>query len=264
MANQMPEDSAVSGTLSPQKVDVLAKWFGLEPAQIHQWQPGVSVLCAHFESLFKPFLEDPNAAIWQILDGEQRERTARDCWSLLYQFCDALEKIEDTNPDIGHIYQKMNFDAGNTSQRGRNTVSNPQAISIYAVLCWTTMTLQPSLELPVNGSTDWAFAKGEPTIKIESLHRPISVLFQRIYNALPSNRWKCPVGAPVADKNKTLHVSSLNYKCLKTIGSISIKWVDNICNHLDFDAKRRKLSLFRFPTLCVLSTSGKPPKLIRR
>ncbi|KAF5000629.1 hypothetical protein FDECE_11166 [Fusarium decemcellulare] len=55
-----------------------------------------------------------------------------------------------------------------------------------------------------------------------------------------------------SDKSEDLHESVLNYNSLQMFGKIRLQWVANKAAHLEFDPASRRLSLFRFPTVCAL------------
>ena len=52
--------------------------------------------------------------------------------------------------------------------------------------------------------------------------------------------------------------ANLSFSSLKSIGSMSIEWVDSMDNHLNFDPARRMLALFRHPVFCAATYLGKP------
>lgn len=63
-----------------------------------------------------------------------------------------------------------------------------------------------------------------------------------------------PRSAPDQGKLKCLN---LNYYTLCRLLRINFVWVDNVCQHLDFNAKDKTLCLFRFPSFCaMLATHG--------
>ncbi|KXH65593.1 hypothetical protein CSAL01_03235 [Colletotrichum salicis] len=62
-----------------------------------------------------------------------------------------------------------------------------------------------------------------------------------------------------AGANDNLYEGSLNLEVL-LFGRIRIQWVDTLSKHLMFDSVSRHLSIFRFPTFCVLSALRKEGK----
>ena len=52
--------------------------------------------------------------------------------------------------------------------------------------------------------------------------------------------------------------ANLSYSSLKSIGSMSIEWVDSMDDHLNFDPARRVLALFRHPVFCAACFLGGP------
>ena len=45
---------------------------------------------------------------------------------------------------------------------------------------------------------------------------------------------------------------NLSYFTLTRIAQIKFEWVGSVCQHLEFDMRRKELKLFRFPSLCGL------------
>ena len=50
-----------------------------------------------------------------------------------------------------------------------------------------------------------------------------------------------------------LYATSLNIATLKSIDKIQIEWTDVLSFHLEFNPLKRKLLLYRFPTLCAMN-----------
>lgn len=44
----------------------------------------------------------------------------------------------------------------------------------------------------------------------------------------------------------------VNFHILHQVAQIEIDWVDTIGQHLEFDAQRKRLKLFRYPSICLV------------
>ncbi|KAK0102000.1 hypothetical protein ONS96_005968 [Cadophora gregata f. sp. sojae] len=134
------------------------------------------------------------------------------------------------------------------------------AIAIFAVLCWGTMTLEPRVkwadfnDLPPTLLVEQRHMNPpQPGLRMDMIRRPLSAVFRNLQRSIvSSSRWRQPINSS-SSTSTALHVSSLNYVSLKTIGKIHLVWVDNISDHLDFDSANRRLSIFRFPTFCAIA-----------
>jgi hypothetical protein len=83
--------------------------------------------------------------------------------------------------------------------------------------------------------------------------RPIQAVFRQFHRAMSTSRWRSPIGEDNPTVPVALEVSCLNYASLKDIAKIDLVWVSTLTSHLDFDATKRQLCLFRFPTFCALN-----------
>lgn len=135
-------------------------------------------------------------------------------------------------------------------------------LAIFAVLCWTSLTLVPVLELEqsMNTETDLCLSfrvKGlkivEPsqTLLDSTARRPITKVFGILKGLLKDPESAGVVSA--ATDTDTIHESSVNFFSLNTIGRVQIKWVEDLTSHLAFDRQSRTLSVFCLPTFCVSS-----------
>ena len=55
-----------------------------------------------------------------------------------------------------------------------------------------------------------------------------------------------------------LQASNLCYYTLTAMANIKIMWVNNVCEHLEFNQREKVLKLFRFPSFCAMICSGNP------
>jgi hypothetical protein len=77
---------------------------------------------------------------------------------------------------------------------------------------------------------------------------------------LPKSSNKVTSEKPSSKANdpEALLSANLSFSSLKSIGSMSIEWVDSMDDHLKFDSARRVLSLFQHPVFCAASYLGGP------
>lgn len=62
--------------------------------------------------------------------------------------------------------------------------------------------------------------------------------------------------APSDGHTDVLTSADFSFSALKTLGKISIEWVDSMDGHLEFNEEDRVLSLFRFPSFCAAAYVG--------
>jgi hypothetical protein len=49
-----------------------------------------------------------------------------------------------------------------------------------------------------------------------------------------------------------IELSLLRFHTLNKVANVEIEWVDSLSLHLDFDTCRKRLSVFRLPSLCLI------------
>ena len=131
-------------------------------------------------------------------------------------------------------------------------------LAIFAVLCWTSMTIHHDLQLDQSDNRPLGIlANGVRTEESSQLpltqtaRRPITKVFRVLKASLESSRHGSLVAE--ATDGTTLYESSINFFSLKTIGRVKIKWMEDLSCHLHFDRQYRTLSVFCLPTFCVTS-----------
>jgi hypothetical protein len=241
----------VNRVLSPEQLRYLELVFG-QPEATLQKHPGLYPYCQYVEESFRPLLDDDYAPVWEVL-GMQRPNTTQGCWQLPVAVFKSL-KLASTQPQdvtIDTILDALPPDRGGGRLRNRASAQ----MAIFAVFCWATMILTPNLRppspllacmLPGRHLSD-----ATTQHKLDRCKRPISVTFQ----GFKAQAWGRDVmkAAPVAaDGNEDLYEASLNMRSLKLFGKVRVQWVTNMAAHLEFDPASRLLSLYQFPTLCVL------------
>lgn len=245
---------------SDSRLQTIELLFGLGNTHTKQW-PGIYVVCSRLENKFRILLREEFDVIWRILK-RKRPVDALEGWHWCLAVLRGLQTLQaDENVSIENVYQHLIKD---TSMKFSPSEADCTLLAIFAVLCWTSMTLDPDLELDqTNTSTEsnrqLSFrAKGncktdEPShIRLShSARRPITKLFRGLRGTLEDfGHAGAAAGATDTD---TLYESSVNFFSLYTIGRVRVKWVEDLASHLAFDRPSRTLSVFCLPTFCASS-----------
>jgi hypothetical protein len=129
---------------------------------------------------------------------------------------------------------------------------------VFAVVGWSTMLYTPNLnstdgDFSTLTSPNGSFIDSPAKQSLEqSSRRPLGVVL-RNYGLMPI---ACPPGAGSSSPlglPTLLTVTHLNFFSLSKLGDVEIDWVDDLSKHCEFDrySKRKKLKLFRLPSLCA-------------
>ena len=236
------------------RMTALQALFGFTSEQMRQVRelPTITSWCRYLEDCFEPFLAEQYAGIWSTI-GLPRPQATSHCWALFRAVSHAVTKLDDAEYSIEDVWRsvKPSPDAGaEADARGDKCL-----IAVFAVLCWGSMILQPKLT--------WSDAAAAPCLAIHQLpanhqglkmdfvHRPIPAVFRNFQKVLARRQH---TRRPVTVEPTILFVSTINYHSLRTIGKVTLKWVENLSCHLNFDSRTRTLSVFRFPSFCALAT----------
>lgn len=232
--------------------------FGLGYSHAQDW-PGILVIFSRLEIEFKVLLREDFKVIWKIL-GQEKPTEARECrhWCLaVLQTFKSLQTNESLSMENAYTHLIKDRSVRLTAPEKNCTL-----FAIFAVLCWTSMTLIPDMEpeqtMITETNVSLSFrAKGLKAVKPSqtsletTARRPITKLFgilKGLINDLES------VGAvSAATDTDTIHESSIYFFSLHPIGRVRIKWVEDLTSHLAFDWQSRTLSVFCLPTFCVSS-----------
>ena len=57
-------------------------------------------------------------------------------------------------------------------------------------------------------------------------------------------------------EQEALQASNLCYYTLTSMADIKICWVENVCEHLEFNQRQKVLKIFCFPSFCAMMCSG--------
>jgi hypothetical protein len=254
--NGTPNNRSIARANQP-LTTALTCLFGLPESQLQQW-PGILAYGQHLQKCFVPLLHTDYAGVWSELERPS-PKTTLDCWPFFEAVVTKLHSLNGrTDSSIYEIWNDV-VPRESTSPGANSIIERTPppacAIALFAVLCWSSMTLQPCLMQ----STDADF----PSLrvhgiklgqKMEFVERPIPKLFRNLQRTMKTKRWQRAIGRDAAGRSTALLVPSLNYASLHTIGKIRLAWVGDLTSHLDFDAAKRQLSIFKFPSFCALTT----------
>jgi hypothetical protein len=231
--------------------------------------PGIHVVCSRLEAKFEALLRSEFGVIWKILKWEHRRPAERhDVWHWCLAVLQEFQKLQGTDGGESGSMENifLNLITGNSAQF--TTAEKDYALlAIFAVICWSSMVLDPDLDLPTgqtgrpssaagNGRHLSFRAKGmsmkDNLSKIplsQTARRPIAKVFRGLRGVLDESGHS---GATVGDTDiGTIHESSVNFSSLYTIGRVRIRWVEDLASHLVFDRQYRTLSVFCLPSFCV-------------
>lgn len=266
MQNNREEHSRKDG-MEPDDVPHMAALqtlFGFTFEQLRQVKelPGAISWCRYLEDCFQPFLTDQYACLWSSI-GLPRPQASSHCWTLFRAISHAATKLDDAEYSIEDVWRsvKLSLDAEGEADVAReafhmlaDTRNDECLIAVFAVLCWGSMIVQPKLTLNDAASSPCLAIHQLPAdqgLKMDFVRRPIPAIFRNFHKALDRRQY---TKKPMTDESTVLFVSTINYHSLRSIGKVSLKWVDTLSGHLNFDSRTRTLSVFRFPSFCALAT----------
>ncbi|KAK1826925.1 hypothetical protein QBC39DRAFT_363154 [Podospora conica] len=246
--------------------------FGMDDPLARKWS-GIHIVCSRLEAKFEALLRVEFGVIWKILKREHgTPAKGYEVWHWCLAVLQEFQKLQSGTDGGGsgsmdNIFQ--NLIKGNLAQF--TTAEKDHALlAIFAVVCWSTMALDPDLDLPARaGQTERSpsstvghdrhlsfHAKGmslrDESSKMplsQTARRPIAMVFRVLRGGLEGSGHS---GSTVGDTEiGTIHESSVNFFSLYTISRVRIKWVEDLASHLVFDRQYRTLSVFCLPSFCV-------------
>lgn len=233
--------------------------FGLGNTHAQQW-PGIYFVCSRLENKFEILLRDDFDSIWRVLK-RKRPTEALEGWHWCFAVLRAFQTLQvNESVSMENVYQHL---IEGRSAEFSSSEKDCTLLAIFAVLCWTSMTLDPDLELDqtnksVGNNRHLSFrAKGigktdEPgQIPLsQTAKRPITKVFRGSRGTFGESGQGGGAARPT--DTDTLYESSVNFFSLYTIGRVrQVKWVEELTSHLAFDRQSRTLSVFCLPTFCV-------------
>lgn len=235
--------------------------FALQDDQLRTYV-GAGSYCRYLESCFGPLLTENYSGVWSMI-SKPKPKSAVDCWHLFeVAWCAARAMNEDTS--LEEIWVKICsviVQGGSSTVLPQNdNISNCGIISLFSVICWATMTMQPVLDWSKLDESPRLLVRQQPfnqdSVRMDYKERPVKAIFRHFRRAMNTSQWRHPIGVNDHSGSASLEVSCLNFASLSEIAKISLTWVNDLTCHLDFDATKRQLSVFRFPTFCVLRILG--------
>lgn len=163
-----------------------------------------------------------------------------------------------TIEDVRHLVcQQLLKDDG---RRQTSAAHSPEQLEaahrlLLATVGWLSFIYEPaSLAEPgvfavkataeSSGETDDTTIQGSVS---QCIRRPWSKVSYELGNFLP----RLSVSQD-GERNTSVHVSTVNWNILRVMGKVSITWTSSIGDHLQLDPRRRRLSLFRYPSYCAM------------
>ena len=137
---------------------------------------------------------------------------------------------------------------------------------VFIVTGLITMLYEPSLEPQTdrlgitNGTTESRKAPRNSTWTKHYLEKtditdlPVNVLLEHL--STPDGPIPHQASKSSRVEQDALEASNLCYYTLTAMANIKIKWVPNVCEHLEFNQREKVLKIFCFPSFCAMMCSG--------
>lgn len=191
--------------------------------------------------------------IWKILKREKSHNPLQ-IWYWCIEVMRAFQDMEKENQyaSIENAYERLIGISGIPGEDYTLYEKESALVAIFAVLCWTTMTLKPVLSRERTGSElqTYFMAERSSQIHLRQARRPVAKMFRGFKEQAKEQHTQVVRTSTTIDMD-SLYESNLNFFSLYTIGRFRLKWVDTLTSHLEFDRQTRTISIFRFPSVCV-------------
>jgi hypothetical protein len=252
---------------SRDRISALQSLFGYTRDQLQQI-PTISSWCHHIENCFQPLLTDEYACLWDAI-GCPRPKSGIECWPWFKAVAAALMRVEEADISIDELCEMARTSDPTVKPVPLSAAERSAClVATFAVLCWGSMTLQPKLLCAESQSSEPKLTVpsclavrgpgpqfAHQSVKMDFVHRPVPAVFRNFNKFMRASRGRQAINGPGESNTSTvLHVSTLNYSSLRVVGKISVRWVEDISSHLDFNSRTRTLSIFRFPSFSAVST----------
>lgn len=265
------------------RVQAIETLFGLPATDSTSgYASGLPMYFEDIESRFQDLLHPEFVHIWTLI-GKPLPCTSSEVWHWCFAVLQAYESLGDQDPSIEQVYRKI------LSTRPEYSASEDEkkytVQAIFAVLCWTTGTLEPIVgeaplqcPQPCTGSV----SEEEAHLEIQSTalvarncgftysssdtRRPTSKMFHS-YRLHLNEVTHFEPGQSMIQRpdiidtgisssidglfGDILYEPTLTYESLFIIGRVRIKWVNTITAHLTFDRATRELSVYKYPSFCA-------------
>jgi hypothetical protein len=247
--------------------------FGLPDEFLKQW-PGCLLFYATLEGCLQELLQQEYDVIWKILGRAKPAQSCEVwhwCYAILAIIFDAPKKSHEASAvdplSLESIYRVL-IKTGTADPRTIDPCGKRQTLrAIFATLCWLSLALKPVLKkvtaqeeqdhLMPAGADELLLVKDTfRTVSLELFSkRPIGRLFRGF--RISSQDIVSELSNPYARRDGTLHASSVNFHSLQAIAKLRVVWVDTLAAHLDWNPQERTVSIFRFPSTCVMHIESK-------
>lgn len=141
---------------------------------------------------------------------------------------------------------------------------------VFSILGWQSMIYKPEFnvcrsdELAIYhrvGDADSGLVYDTYTVPADLCDRPLYVLLKGFGNLLPARSTGTAIVAVESSKTAAswtaLYPDDLNAHMLHTLMRVRFRWVDSLALHLDYERSSRTLSLFCFPSACMLQLQNR-------
>ena len=253
------DQSVTQQAVYNKRLEFVQLLFDIKPEALTNL-PGIESYCDHLENAaFRPLMGPSFDKIWSLIPcANSMEIAACWDWSLA-----VLQVIRSDEPEISihDILRRLEEQGGNFKRNsGRCQEKSYLYIAIFGVLCWSSLVVRPRLVFTDNASPNltclpphgFKTTKNPISNKLgDKCMRPILAIFRsfKLQHWGDRSDERTQVGSRDTD---CLYEASLNIYSLRYFGHVTIEWVDTISEHLRFNPANRRLSLFRFPTMCAL------------
>jgi len=159
---------------------------------------------------------------------------------------------------VGHLRETQKME-------GTREASRAQRLLVFAILGWQSMLYRPAFntcsqdEFAVHDDqSNSGLVFDNNKVSADLADRPLFVISNGFGNLLPS-----PNITPVASENSKTAATWLPLNPAETNAyhlsmlHVTIRWVDCLALHLDYNKSSRTLSLFSYPSFCVAMLRSK-------
>lgn len=226
----------------------------------------------YLEWLAKQARDLPDSLMELIIDHDNLASTDFDMDTLARTFVSLNRFVRELpSPSIDEIVQHLQEELIFASVDDGTPSNLAQRLLVFAVLGWQTMLYLPSFNTCPPSQLEIHQLAGQPNSRLvydtfrmsaDLTDRPMAILLKGFGNLLPA---RCKGLTKVASETSRvasswnpIKAAEMNAYFLVSFLNISIKWVDTLALHLDYDKTSRTLSLFKYPSICAatLETTG--------
>lgn len=183
--------------------------------------------------------------------------------SALHRIFLAVRKYISQNEDVSIDEIVENVRATEQMQPSSDH-PDAQRLLVFSILGWLSMLYQPAFNVCSFSELAIHHDKTQPDsglvfdtyrVPADLADRPLYVLLKGFGNLLPAR--KDTLGCLASEKSAVastwlpIYPNETNMHNLHTLLRVSVRWVDTLALHLDFDKSTRTLSLFSCPSICL-------------